>query len=196
MDPRFFETPRAFRSWLQKHHDTEKEVWVGFHKKSTGRPSMTYAESVEEALCFGWIDGVRRSIDETSYVMRFSPRTARSNWSAVNIKRVKELTASGRMRPAGLAAFEKREKNRSNTYSYEQRHLAELNAGQLLRFRANGKAWAFFTAQPDGYRKTAIWWVVSAKKRETRDRRLAQLIEDSARGKRVPPLAPGGTTSP
>jgi uncharacterized protein YdeI (YjbR/CyaY-like superfamily) len=140
---------------------------------------------VDEALCFGWIDGVRKRVDETSYANRFTPRRARSTWSAVNIKRVQELIAAGRMRPAGLAAFEARSGDRTGVYSYEQRREAALEPLQEERFRANAAAWEYWKAAPPGYRKMATWWVVSAKKPETRERRLGQLIEDSSAGRRL-----------
>ena len=189
MKPTFFATPAELREWFEQHHDTAKELWVGFYKKGSGLKGITWPESVDEALCFGWIDGVRRSIDESSYTNRFTPRTPRSNWSAVNIGRVEELKRAGRMRPAGLAAFERRSEDRSGVYSYEQRHKAKLDRAQEKRFRENRKAWGFFATQPAWYRKTAIWWVVSAKKEGTRERRLVQLIEDSAHGRAVGPLA-------
>jgi uncharacterized protein YdeI (YjbR/CyaY-like superfamily) len=185
---RFFASPSEFRSWLEKHHDQAAELWVGFYKKSSGRPSITWPEAVDEALCFGWIDGIRRTIDEERYANRFTPRRARSNWSAVNIKRVEELTTAGRMRPSGVAAFERRGQERPGIYSYEQRHTARLAAAQERRFRANKRAWEFFTTQSASYRTMAIWWVVSAKKDETRAKRLATLVEDSANGRRIKQL--------
>jgi uncharacterized protein YdeI (YjbR/CyaY-like superfamily) len=183
--PTFFATPEAFRAWLAEHHDTHDELWVGFHKKDTGKPSITWPESVDEALCYGWIDGIRKSLGETSYVIRFTPRKPRRNWSAVNVARVAELTALGRMHPAGLAAFERRAPERTGIYAYEQRDQAALGPEQEQAFRAKKKAWAFFEQQPPSYRKLAIWWVVSAKREETRARRLATLIEDCAAGRRL-----------
>src|SRR5262249_52161737 len=153
----FFSTPEEFRAWLDEHHADETELWVGFYKKGSGRPSITWPESVDEALCFGWIDGVRKSVDEESYANRFTPRRARSVWSAVNVKRVQELTELGRMRPAGLKAFAERAEERSGVYAYEQRGSAELGAEFEELFRANEAAWTFFRAQPAGYRKTATW---------------------------------------
>jgi uncharacterized protein YdeI (YjbR/CyaY-like superfamily) len=188
MKPIFFATPKDFRRWLDEHHADETELWVGYYKKGSGRPSITWPESVDEALCFGWIDGVRKSVDEESYAIRFTPRRARSTWSAVNIKRVQELIDLGRMRPAGLEAFEERAEERSGIYAYEQREKAELGEEFEGLFRANGAAWVFFQAQPAGYRKAATWWVVSAKREETRRRRLATLIEDSAQGQTIGPL--------
>jgi uncharacterized protein YdeI (YjbR/CyaY-like superfamily) len=192
MEPIFFETPAEFRAWLEEHHTDETELLVGFHKKGTGRPSMTWAESVGQALCFGWIDGVRRGLDEHSYTIRFTPRKARSTWSAVNIKRAKELVEEGLMRPAGLAAFERRSDDRSRIYAYEQRKQAKLDPAAEKEFRADRKAWAFFSEQAPWYRRNATHWVISAKKEETRRRRLGQLIGDSAAGRRLEHLTPPG----
>jgi uncharacterized protein YdeI (YjbR/CyaY-like superfamily) len=189
MEVTFFESPAAFRAWLDEHHETAQELWVGFYKKSSGRPSITWPESVDEALCFGWIDGIRKSLDDNSYTIRFTPRKPRSNWSAVNIARVAELTRLGQVRPAGRKAFERRVEEKSGVYSYEQRHAAQLGEAYEQQFRANPAAWDFFQAQPAGYRRTAIWWVVSAKKEATRLKRLATLIEDSAQGKSIAELA-------
>jgi uncharacterized protein YdeI (YjbR/CyaY-like superfamily) len=188
MKPVFFTTPAKFRAWLKQNHAKSTELLVGFYKKDSGRPSLTWPESVDEALCFGWIDGVRKSIDDESYSIRFSPRTANSNWSAVNIQRAKELKKLGRMQPAGLKAFEARADERSAVYSYEQRHNATLGTIFEKQFRARKKAWAFFQAQPPSYRKAAIWWVVSAKKDETKQKRLTQLIKDSENSRTIPPL--------
>jgi uncharacterized protein YdeI (YjbR/CyaY-like superfamily) len=187
MDATFFETPAEFRQWLQANHSDAAELWVGYYKKGSGRLSITWPESVDEALCFGWIDGIRKSIDEISYTIRFTPRRSGSIWSAVNIRRAGELIDQGRMAPEGLKAFEARQENRSGVYSYEQRQdqLPEVYAEKL---RQNEAAWEFFQKQPAWYRKAAGWWVVSAKKEETRLRRLDQLIEDSAAGRTVPPL--------
>jgi uncharacterized protein YdeI (YjbR/CyaY-like superfamily) len=183
MEPIFFEVPAEFRAWLEEHHADEAELLVGFHKKGTGRPSLTWPESVDQALCFGWIDGVRRSLGEHSYTIRFTPRKARSTWSAVNIKRAKELIEQELMRPAGLAAFERRSDDRSRIYAYEQRKQAKLDPAAEQEFRANSKAWAFFSEQAPSYRRTATYWVISAKKEETRRKRLKTLIEDSAAGR-------------
>lgn len=181
--PVFFPAPAEFRTWLEMNHETAPELWVGYHKKDSRKPSITWPESVDEALCFGWIDGLRKSIDATSYMIRFTPRTPRSTWSAVNISRVAELTQLGRMQPAGLKAFAERAEDRSGVYSYENRKQAQLDEADEQRFRANREAWGFFQAQPAGYRSTAIWWVVSAKKEETRQSRLDRLIDDSAHGR-------------
>jgi uncharacterized protein YdeI (YjbR/CyaY-like superfamily) len=192
MEPTFFATPADFRAWLERHHESDSELIVGFHKRGSGRPSITWPEAVDQALCFGWIDGVRRRIDDTSYSIRFTPRKARSTWSAVNITRMKELVEEGLVAPAGMAAFERRADDRSAIYSYEQRKAAKLEPDQERRLRADERAWAFFRAQPPSYRRAAIHWVTSAKRPETRDRRLAQLIECSAAGRTVPPLTRPG----
>jgi uncharacterized protein YdeI (YjbR/CyaY-like superfamily) len=186
MEPVFFETPAAFRRWLAEHHESAEELLVGYHKKGTGRPSLTWQESVDQALCFGWIDGIRRSLDGDRYTIRFTPRRRNSIWSAVNVRRARELIDAGEMRPAGATAFEGRKA--SGVYSYEQRHAAAFDAEQEREFRANAEAWAWFQAKPPGYRRTATHWVVSAKREETRRRRLATLIEDSAAGREIGPL--------
>jgi uncharacterized protein YdeI (YjbR/CyaY-like superfamily) len=190
MKPTFFKTPAAFRKWLAAHHATRTELWVGFHRKDSGKASITWPESVDEALCFGWIDSVRQSIDDESYMNRFTPRKPDSNWSAVNVRRVGELTKRRRMRAAGLKAFRERRTEKTGVYSYEQRRSVKLPAAFERRFRAKEEAWTWFQAQPDGYRATARYWVMSAKKSETRERRLTTLIEDSENGRRVPPLRP------
>jgi len=192
--PRFFATPANFRAWLQANHETETELVVGFHKKGSGKPSITWPESVDEALCFGWIDGVRRSLGERDYSIRFTPRRTRSIWSAVNVARVAELTKLGRMRPAGIRAFAARTPERTGVYAFERKEAAKLTKAQEKTLRANRKAAAFFDAQPPGYRKTAIHWVISAKQEATRDRRLQLLIADSAAGLRIGPLRRPGKT--
>jgi uncharacterized protein YdeI (YjbR/CyaY-like superfamily) len=184
MDLTFFESPAAFRVWLEEHHARASEVWVGFYKKGAGKAGITYAEALDEALCFGWIDGVRRSLDESSYTNRFSPRKPRSVWSLVNIRRAEELARRGRMAPAGLQAFAARDEERARQYSYEAR-TRQLDDGSEQDFRVHPHAWAFFQAQPPGYQRTATWWVMSAKKDETRRKRLATLIEESAQGRRL-----------
>jgi uncharacterized protein YdeI (YjbR/CyaY-like superfamily) len=184
--PTFFPTPADFRRWLEKNHDKVSELLVGFYKKGSGKPSITWPESVDEALCFGWIDGIRRTIDDESYSIRFTPRRARSIWSAVNVKRVAELTKLGRMHPSGVRAFEGRDPKRSSLYSFEQRKEGQKLASEYqAKLEANNRAWAFFQAQAPYYQRTASWWVMSAKKEETRLKRLAMLIEDSARGRRI-----------
>jgi len=188
MDATFFPTPEDFRAWLEEHHESESELWVGFYKVGTGRPSITWPESVDEALCFGWIDGLRKKLDDESYVIRFTPRKPTSNWSAKNLSRIEELIAEGRVRPAGLAIYEARDPEKSRVYSFERRKEAKLDTDKEARFRANGAAWEFFQSQPPGYRRTSIHWVISAKREETRARRLNTLIEDSAAGRRIAPL--------
>ena len=185
MNPTFFEAPADFRAWLAEHHATAAHLWVGFHKKGSGRPSITWPESVDEALGYGWIDGVRRGVDPTSYMIRFTPRRAGSVWSRVNVDRVQALTELGRMQPAGLAAFRGRTEGRSGIYSHEQGDVAlpEPYAGLL---RADAAAWAFFQEQPASYRKAASWWVVGGKKDETRRKRLDSLVAHSARAERLP----------
>jgi len=186
MEPTFFATPAEFRAWLEEHHTNTGELLVGFYKTSSGKPSITWPQSVDQALCFGWIDGIRKGIDDVSYTIRFTPRKPRSQWSAVNVNRVEELTRLGLMHPAGIKAFEQRKEDR--TYSYEDRTVAALDEASEQQFQANQKAWDFFQTQPASYRKAAIWWVISAKKDETQRKRLAQLIEDSERGRTIPPL--------
>jgi len=190
MKPVFFADREAFRAWLDEHHATASELWMGLYKKGSGRPSITWPEAVDEALCFGWIDGVRQRIDDDSYKNRFTPRKPTSNWSAVNVRRVEELTEQRRMRAAGLKAFRERREDKTATYSYEQRHQAKLDPAQERRFRSKQQAWEWFQTQPKGYRTTAVYWVMSAKRPETRERRLTTLIEDSENGRRVPPLRP------
>lgn len=192
----FFASPEAFREWLAAHAGDTQEQWVGYYKKSTGKPSITWPESVDEALCYGWIDGLRKTIDAESYKIRFTPRKKSSIWSAVNIKRVAELTELGRMHPAGLKIFAERKEEKSGVYAYEQRENAELEPTEEAQLRANAQAWEFFHAQPTGYRKTAIWWVVSAKQAPTRLKRLNTLIETSAQGQRLPQfVSPGKRTA-
>lgn len=181
----FFATPAAWRGWLEKNHDKAKELWVGFYKRDSGKPSITWPESVDEALCFGWIDGVRKSIDETRYKIRFTPRKPTSTWSSVNIKRVAELTELGRMRPAGLAAFEQSSEKKSGIYAYEQRKEIVLDPAYEKKLRANKKAWAFFTSSAPSYRHICVFWIMTAKQEQTRLRRLRRLIEDSAAGRKV-----------
>jgi uncharacterized protein YdeI (YjbR/CyaY-like superfamily) len=183
MTIRFFKTPADFRKWLEKNHASVSEQWVGFYKKGSGNPSITWSESVDQALCFGWIDGIRKSIDEVSYKIRFTPRRSGSIWSSVNIKRVEELSKQGLIKPAGLKAYDARKENKSGIYAYEQRS-AELPPAYEKRLKQNKSAWEFFYAQPAWYRKQAFWWVVSAKQEETRLKRLEQLIESSAQGQR------------
>ena len=185
MEPLYFPSPTHFRTWLQKHHDKERELLVGFHKKSSGEPSITWPESVDAALCFGWIDGVRKNVDSTRYTIRFTPRRATSIWSKINIDRVRELVDLGLMQPAGLRAFEQRADKKSAIYSYEQRKTATLGEAYERTFQKNKRAWDFFQAQAPSYRRVCSWWVISAKQEETRLRRLGELIDNSAKGRRV-----------
>lgn len=187
-NPIFFAKPSEFHAWLEKNHDKASEIWVGFHKKSSGKPSISMQESVDEALCFGWIDSVRRSVNDTDYTNRFTKRKARSTWSAINIRRAEELISLGRMQPAGNKAFEQRLDERSAIYSYEQRQSAKLSGAFEKQFRANKKAWKFFLAQAPWYQRVAAFWTVSAKKEDTRLKRLTKLIEDSENGRTIPPL--------
>ena len=187
MKPTFFETPAAFRKWLDRNHDSAEELTLGLYKKNSGKPSITLKEAQDEALCFGWIDGVAHNLDESSYSIRFTPRRPGSFWSAVNIKRAEALIAEGRMTSAGRAEFEKRDEKRVKQYSYE-RENPEFDAKSEETFRTNEKAWDFFQAQPAGYRRLHTWWVMSAKREETRAKRLAVLIEISGQGRRIDPL--------
>jgi uncharacterized protein YdeI (YjbR/CyaY-like superfamily) len=188
MDVLFFPTPDDLRAWFEANHDKATEQWVGYYKKGTGRPSITWEQSVDQALCFGWIDGIRKSIDGDSYKIRFTPRKSRSTWSLVNIKRVGELTEMGLMHPNGLKTFEQRTEDNSGIYSHENRHEIKLDEVYEQQLKANEKAWTFFQAQPKGYRHAAFHWVMSAKKDETKLKRLATLVQDSANGRTVAPL--------
>jgi len=185
--PIFFTSPEEFYDWLEEHHETESEVYVGFYKTHTGKRAMTWSESVDQALCFGWIDTRANSIDEDRYMQRFTPRKAGSNWSKVNVEKVAKLMEAGLMRPAGVAAFEKRSDERTGVYSFERENAA-LPPEYEERLRANPAAAAYFDGKPPWYRRTATHWVLSAKREETRLRRLAQLIEDSAAGLDIKPL--------
>jgi uncharacterized protein YdeI (YjbR/CyaY-like superfamily) len=189
MTPIYFATPAAFRAWLVANHETAPELVVGFYRVATGRASLTWAQAVDEALCVGWIDGIRRSVDDERYTNRFTPRRAGSNWSAINIAKVEALEAEGRMLPAGRRAFEARDPRKSGIYSYEQAHAA-LEPEAEAAFRANADAWTWFEGQAPSYRRVAIYWVVSAKRPETRARRLATLIADSAASRRIASLIP------
>ena len=179
-----FATSADFARWLKKHHAKAEVLWLGYHKRATGTPSITWPESVDEALCFGWIDGLRKRIDDERYVIRFTPRKTGSTWSAVNVHRMEALVALGRVQKAGLLAYEARSSDRTAIYAYEQRS-PELEDQYEKLFRKNQKAWAFYQAQAPSYRKSANWWVVSAKQESTRTRRLTQLIADSAAGRRL-----------
>ena len=184
MTAAFFITPEEFRQWLEIHHRTEKELLVGFFKVSTGKPSMTWPESVDQALCFGWIDGVRKSIDDESYSIRFTPRKPTSIWSAVNIRKVEELTKAGLMTEAGRKAFELRKEEKSAIYSHEK-EPATLDPEFEKQFKANKKAWEFFSNQAPSYKKVMLHWIMSAKQKKTRLSRLEKTIRESELEKRV-----------
>jgi len=186
--PTFFSTPADFRAWLEAHHDKLREQLVGFHKKDSGKPSITWPESVQVALCFGWIDGVRKSLDETSYTIRFTPRKPTSTWSSINIKLVRKLTKQGLMHPAGLKAFAARRAKKSAIYSYEQRNSAQFTREQAKQFRANKAAWEFFGSQVPWYQKVCTYWVITAKREETKLKRFSLLIEHSQNRRTLPHL--------
>ena len=187
-DIRFFATPAELREWFDANHATADELWLGYHKKASGRPSVDWSQVVDEALCVGWIDGVRKRIDDEVSVQRLTPRRTGSSWSAINVAKVAALTAEGRMRPAGLAAFEARSEAKTGIYSYERPH-ATFSDVETERFRADPEAWADWQRRPPSYRKTATHWVTSAKQATTRERRLATLIEDSRAGRTIRPLS-------
>ncbi len=181
-DPTFFATPADFRAWLAANHATADVLWVGFYKKASGRPSITWPESVDEALCYGWIDGLRRRLDDERYVIRFTPRRSGSIWSEVNRRYTAALIDAGRMQPAGLAAYETRDEVPLDRYAYEARP-EQLDAPYEAEFRAHADAWAYWQAQPPHYRQGTMHWVMSAKREATRRQRLATLIDDSAAGR-------------
>jgi len=183
--PRFFATPAAFRTWLMKNHTKAAELVVGFYKRETGKPSLTWSESVDVALCFGWIDGVRRKHSEVAYTIRFTPRRPGSNWSAINIRKMAHLETDGLMTAAGRTAFDDLKKGKARTYSYEQRKSAAFDQSQQGAFKRQKAAWTFFEAQAPSYRQAVTHWVTSAKKEETRQARLAKLIAASKAGKRL-----------
>lgn len=187
MKPTFFKTPADWRRWLTRHHADVAELWVGFHKRDSGKPSITWPESVDQALCFGWIDGVHKRLNGTSYVIRFTPRKPDSNWSLVNLRRVKALSKAGRMRSAGLKVFRARRLEKSGLYSFESRPQ-QLPPKYLRTLRADPPAWADYRGRPPGYRRLVNFWILSAKKEETRLKRLALLIRDSAAGRIIAPL--------
>jgi uncharacterized protein YdeI (YjbR/CyaY-like superfamily) len=184
MKMKYFKSPGEFRRWLEKNHATTRELWVGYYKKRSGQPSMTWPESVDQALCFGWIDGIRKRVDDLRYTIRFTPRKRESIWSAVNIKRAQELSDKGLMKHPGMTEFNARKENKSGIYSYEQRS-DKLEAPYEERLRQDKAAWNFFYAQPPSYRKAISWWVVSAKQEATRFKRLEKLMKESAKGKRL-----------
>ena len=187
MSPTFFRTQTAFRAWLTRNHSKATELLVGLCHRSSGKPSITYPEARDEALCFGWIDGIRRNYDGRSYTVRFTPRKPGSLWSKVNLGRVRELTAAGRMHPAGLRVFEARDPKKAERYSFENPHRP-LDTASTRTFKANRRAWTWFESQAPWYRRTAAWWVMSAKREETRARRLAVLIASASRGEKAPPF--------
>ena len=190
---KFFKSSSQLRTWLERNHDKATELWLGFYKKSSGKGGITYREALDQALCFGWIDGVRKGLDDASYTQRFTPRKPKSTWSVVNIDRARALKKRGLMSPAGLKAFDERDETKARRYSNEQRH-PKLDPAYEKQFRANAKAWQFFQSQPEGYKRTATWWVMSAKREETRSKRLATLIDDSKNELRLPMLRPPNAT--
>jgi uncharacterized protein YdeI (YjbR/CyaY-like superfamily) len=195
LEPTYFETAADFRAWLAKHGESTPELLLAYYKKGTGHPSITYPESVDEALCFGWIDGVRRSLGDQAYTIRFTPRKAKSYWSAANIRRAHQLNQEGRMTPAGLAAFDQRDEEKADRYSFE-RATVEFTPEMEKRFRDNPDAWAWFQKQPPSYKRPATHLVTSAKQEATRLKRLDTLIEDSAAGRRIAPLRRPGIDKP
>jgi len=184
VQPTFFETQLDFREWLEKNYDKSTEIYVGFYKVGSGKPSMTWSQSVDQSICFGWIDGVRKSIDKDSYLIRFTPRRPKSIWSAINIKKVEELTKQGLMKPSGLALFNLREENKSKIYAYEKENV-QFSAEFETKFKANKKAWDFFQSLPPSYHKSAINWVMSAKQEAISIKRLNELINDSEAGQKI-----------
>jgi len=184
MKPKFFSAPELFRQWLEQHHASTQELLVGFHKKDSGKKSITYAEALDEALCYGWIDGVRRSLDDTSYTIRFTPRKPRSIWSNVNVKHVERLEKEGRMRPAGLEAYTQRDPKRTGIYAFENAPR-ELAAEYEKELRKHKGAWEYFQTYPPYLKKTVSFWVMSAKKEETRRQRLQRLVESCVKGERI-----------
>jgi uncharacterized protein YdeI (YjbR/CyaY-like superfamily) len=187
VEPTFFPTPAAFRRWLEKHHAKAAELWVGFHKKATGKPSLTWPESVDQALCFGWIDGLRKRLDDERYMIRFTPRRLGSIWSTINVRRVAALKKAGHMRAAGLAAFAARKANRSGVYSFEQRPQ-ELPPQYVKVLKSHPGAWEAFQARAPYNRRAVIWWIIGAKQEATREKRLRLMIQLAAKGEEIPPL--------
>lgn len=183
----FFATPEKFRSWLEKNHKIKTELWVGYYKVSSGKKSITWSESVDQALCYGWIDGIRKTVDEESYKIRFTPRKPKSNWSVINLKKIKELKKKGLMKEAGIEIFDKRDKNRTTPTSYEQKGII-LNKEFEDKIKENKKAWEYFNQLAPSYKKQSIWWLMSAKKEETKINRLNILIESCERELKIPPL--------
>jgi len=186
---KFFKTTEAFRKWLEKNHNKKDELWLGYYKKASGKTSVTYKEALEEVLCFGWIDGISRSIDEEKYCQRYTPRRKGSIWSAVNIKKAEELIKNGKMHSSGLHVYKNRDPKKAGLYSFEQKEI-KFPTALLKMLKANKKAWEYFSQLPPGYRKTSTWWVISAKQEETRQRRMKTLIADSEAGRRIALLIP------
>lgn len=194
MAPKFFKTPKAFRKWLETNHEKKNELWVGYYKKDTGKASITWPESVEQALCFGWIDGIRKKCDEESYMIRFTPRRKGSIWSATNIRFVEKLTKEGLMQPAGIEAYKNKKEDKSSIYSFEQKKEdIKLPPAFEKEFKKNKKAWKTFQAMAPYYQRSAIWWVISAKREDTQKKRLKILISDSEAGVKVKPLRNGAS---
>jgi uncharacterized protein YdeI (YjbR/CyaY-like superfamily) len=185
--PTFFRTQASFRKWLEENHDKAKELLVGFYKVNSGKQSMAWNASVDEAICFGWIDGIRKSIDAESYSIRFTPRKPGSIWSAINIQKVETLSKQGLMHPSGMAAFEKREEKRSAIYSYEK-SPEKLSGDFLKKFKSNKRAWKFFQSMAPSYQRTAIHWVMNAKQESTKSKRLNELINDSQAERKIKAL--------
>lgn len=189
MKPKFFSSPALFREWLEQNHDSKTELLLGFHKKTSGKKSVTYGEALDEALCYGWIDGVRKNLNETSYTIRFTPRKPRSIWSLVNVRHVERLTKEGRMRPPGIETYARRDPKRTGIYAFENRPR-EFSPEFEKAFRQNKTAWSFFEKQPPGYKRTIIFWVMGGKKEETRMKRFKKLVELSEQGLRLGLLQP------
>ena len=187
MGAKFFKSSEELRSWFEKNHDKKKEQFIGFYKKDFGKPGITYHEALDQALAFGWIDGVRKSIDAKSYMIRFTPRKPKSYWSVVNTKHVQRLKKSGLMHESGLRVFESRDKEKTVKYSFERDNV-KLDPGYEKQFKANKKAWDFFQSMPPSYKKPVLWWIMSAKQEETRLKRVAELIKHSENEERIPPL--------
>jgi uncharacterized protein YdeI (YjbR/CyaY-like superfamily) len=187
-DPAFFAHPALFRKWLEANHESQSELLVGLHKRDSGCESMSWPESVAEALCFGWIDGVRRRLDEDRYTIRFTPRKSSSIWSTVNTNKMRELIAEGRVHPAGMRAFERRSDDKSSVYAYENRSTAVFDAASEREFKRHKAAWKFFESCPPWYKRTVTWRIISAKRPETRAKRLAELITCCAEGRAIPTL--------
>lgn len=186
-EPLFFATPSDLRAWFEAHHQTEKEVWIGYYKKATGIPSIDWSQSVDEAICFGWIDGIRRSIDEKSFKIRFTPRNPKSHWSGVNLAKVEKLLELGKMTPAGLEVYHRRDEKKSRQASYERQNV-ELDTEYEARIRQNENAWQYYENLAASYKKASIHWVMSARKEETRLRRLEILIQSCEAGQKIPLL--------